>query len=174
MGTSERPAASLRIDIQHFGVESLHERLDLGVVELPHIEMATIGAGRPSEENIGGGLHQSLPHHDALSVMTVSAPPGVRFEHRLRCLLELQKQRIVPLGHHQCNPAPASDAADADNLDRDIHEPVTVDKNAPVFVQRFPVALEKLIEYCCRARPIGALWMEDQRRLVRNADLSPD
>ena len=26
---AERPAASLRVDIQHFGVESLHQRLDL-------------------------------------------------------------------------------------------------------------------------------------------------
>jgi hypothetical protein len=106
--------------------------------------------------------------------MTVSAPAGVRFEHRLHRFLELQKQRIVPLGHHQCDPAPASDATDADNFDRNIHEPIAVNKNAPVFVQRFPIALEKLVKYCCGAGAIGTLRMEDQRRLVGDADLSAD
>jgi hypothetical protein len=106
--------------------------------------------------------------------MTVSAFPGVGFEHRLYRLLELQKQRFVSLGHHQCDPAPASDAADSDNFDRHIHEPVPVEKNAPVFVQRSSVALEKLVKYCRGAGPVVALRMEDQRRLVGDADLSAD
>jgi Protein of unknown function (DUF1214) len=106
MGASEHPTAGLRIEVQHFGVESLHQRLDLGIVQLSHIEFSTVRTGSAPKENVRCRLHQTLPYHNALSLMAVRASPGVRLEHRPHRFFELQKQRIVAVRHHQGNPAP--------------------------------------------------------------------
>src|SRR6516162_7396737 len=116
MGASEHPTASHGIDIQHFGVESLYQRLDLSIVQLSHIELLAIGSGSPPQENVRRGLHQTLPHHDAPPMMIVRAPPGVGLKDRSHRFLELEKQRIVALRHHQRNPTSPTDAADANDL----------------------------------------------------------
>ena len=80
VGAGQHPTAGLRIDIQHFSIESLHQRLDLGIVQLSHIEMPPIGSCGPPEENIRRGLHQALPNHDPLSVMAVRTSPDIGLE----------------------------------------------------------------------------------------------
>jgi len=139
VGAGQHPTAGLRIDIQHFSIESLHQRLDLGIVQLSHIELSAIGSRGPPEKNVRRRLHQTLPHHDALSVMTVCASADMGLEDRLNRLLELQKQRLVALRHHQGDPAPSADAADTNDLDGNINESIPVDKHAPVLGQRAPV-----------------------------------
>src|SRR5262252_9152846 len=99
MGASERPTASLGINIQHFRVERLHQRLDLCIMQLSNVELSAIGSSSPPKENVRRRLHQTLPYHDALSVMAVRTFPGERLKHRTHCFLKLKEQRIVSLRH---------------------------------------------------------------------------
>src|SRR5262249_5538270 len=142
------------------------------VVQLSYIELPPIGSGGPPEENVRCWLHQALSHHDALSVVGVRASSGVRFDYRLHGFLELQKQRIVGLRHHQGDPASPADAADADHFDGDVDETVAIKQDAPLGRQRFPVTVKKFLEGCHHAGRTGAVGMEDQRWLIGNADLS--
>src|SRR6516225_1497071 len=169
MSAGQHPTASHAIDMQHFGIESLHERLDLGIVQLSHVELSAVGGAGPPEKNVRRRLHQTLPHHDALPLMTVRALPGIRLKDRCHRFFKLEKQRIVAFRHHQGNPAPPTDTADADYLNGDVHEAIPIEKHAPVVRKRSSVGVEKFVEGRCGA---GDLRMEDQGRLVSNADLS--
>lgn len=59
MGAGEHPAARLGISVQHLGIERLHQRLDLGIVQLSDIELSTAGCGDPPD--LGRGQTLLLP-----------------------------------------------------------------------------------------------------------------
>jgi hypothetical protein len=119
-------------------------------------------------------LHQTLSHHDALPVMAINAFPGVRLKHGADRFLELQEQGLVPLGHHQGDPASPTHAADANHLDCDINESIAIEQYAPILKQRLSVSVKKLFECCLSFGGTRRSRMKDQWWSVRNADLSGD
>ena len=86
--------------------------------------------------------------HDALAVVGVQALAGIGFEDGRARLLELEEQRIVLARHQQHDATVGSDAADADDLDRHIHELETVQQQSTVFLQGFPIAGKRLVDVC--------------------------
>src|SRR4029453_2537172 len=106
----------------------------------------------------------------ALTVMTVFAFAGVRFKYGLDCFLELKKKWIVGLRHQQYDPASSPDAANPDNLDRGIHNPITINHHARVIGKRLAVGLENLAECSLGFGGTRSFRVKDQRRLIGNAN----
>ena len=79
---------------QGHGVE-VHRALH--VPELPHVIVMAAIAG-PAEEHVAGGLHQPLADHDALPLVLELGTAGVRREHRVDGLLELEEEWRAPVG----------------------------------------------------------------------------
>ena len=84
--------------------------------------------------------------HDALAVVGVQALARIGFEDRGACLLELEEQGIVLARHQEHDATEGPDAADADHLDRHVHELETVQKQTPVFLHGFPIAGKGLLD----------------------------
>ena len=78
--------------------------------------------------------------HDALAVVGVQALARIGFQDRGACLLDLEEQGIVLARHQEQDATAGADAADADHLDRDVHELEPVQEQTPVFLHGFPVA----------------------------------
>jgi hypothetical protein len=92
----DHPSARLGVTQKHLTIKGFHSGLDLGVAELPHIELLVRGLGRaPAEKNVRGRLHQALPHDHTLAMVGVSALSRTGFQHGGDCFFELQKQWIV-------------------------------------------------------------------------------
>src|SRR3954452_13327957 len=73
---------------------------DLHVSELPHVVVVTAPRG-PTDEDVRGALHQPLALDDPTAMVGVAARPATRLIHRRPCLLDLQKQRVIPVAAHQ-------------------------------------------------------------------------
>jgi hypothetical protein len=76
--------------------------------------------GRPAEEHVARRLHQALPGNDALAVIGMQALARIGFEHRRPRFLDLQEEGVIVGGHEQPDGAPGADAADADDLGRQV------------------------------------------------------
>src|SRR6516164_10550127 len=58
MRTRQYPTAHLAVDRKHLGVISLDQWRELHVTQLTDVEMPSLGTDAPTEEQIGGRLHQ--------------------------------------------------------------------------------------------------------------------
>src|SRR5579875_3558915 len=89
-----------------------------------HIEVALLAVVAlrplPSQEDVAGLLDQALAHHHPLPLGGVRGlVPGIRAEHGLFRLLDLEEQRVcIIAAEHQDDPAAGAHAADADDLAR--------------------------------------------------------
>ena len=57
------------------------DRAELHAAELAKIEMATLQALRPSQENVARRLHEALSNHDSLTVVLVYALVHIGLPH---------------------------------------------------------------------------------------------
>src|SRR6187551_2149293 len=80
----------------------------------------------PPEEDVTGGLHAPVAIDDALPAVRKDTPAGVWFEDRGPRFFDLKKQGIAIAGREEKHPAPGSDAANPDNLDRHVIELVAI------------------------------------------------
>ena len=116
----------------HAGMDHLLEREgELPVPELADVVVAInpIGTGGalPAEEDVTAGLHEVLAGHHAVALVVVHA--------RGLSLLGLQEQRLEAVsGTHEQHPGAGPDAADPDDLGRDVGE-----ANRPV--KTFPLSV---------------------------------
>src|SRR5262249_39672178 len=98
---------------------------DLPVPELPDVEVPgrsiEVVSARPAEEDVAHRLAQPLALDDPLTVAHARTAAEHGLEHRRLRFLELQEERIafVP-AEQQENPAARADAADADDLAREV------------------------------------------------------
>jgi hypothetical protein len=119
----------------------------LHVAQLADIEVPAFRPCGPAEEQVRGGLHQPLAHHHALAVVRESDAPGIGFQYGRVGLLELKKKRMVPDRHHQGHHAHCPDAADADDFDRRIRQPVAIEQDTTILGQRFAIWCETLADH---------------------------
>ena len=88
-------------------------------------------------------LHDALPGHYALPLVEVGTRRGIRHQHRLLCLFQLQQQRGAVAVGEQPKCAERADAADADYLEGHIGQPVAVEQNGAVLRLTHFVRLER-------------------------------
>ena len=133
----------------------------------------------PAEEDVARRLHHPLTDDHPLGVVLVHAPADVLLEHRLLGLLQLQEQRIAAVAtEEQRDPRPRPDAADADDLPREVGQLELLEQLAPVVVERLAIDPDQ------RAQPVERLLAlvpgkehaerHDQRRLVDDLGLAVD
>src|SRR5580658_3700756 len=101
MSARQRPTTPLT-ELNRIGrAECVHVGLELDVAELPDIEMTTGFAGAPAQKDITRRLHQPMPLHDPLPLVPKGALSRVGLKHRGTCLLDLEKKRILVVGHQE-------------------------------------------------------------------------
>src|SRR5256885_13418898 len=128
MRTCECPAARVRVEHQSAWQDGFEVDRDLPVPELADVEVASLVveaaiSPHPTEKDVARGLHQPLPLDDALAVMAELALPEVLLKHGNLRLLDLEEQRVVVVAaEQQDDPRSRPDAADADDLPRDVAE----------------------------------------------------
>ena len=82
---------------------------------------------------------------DALAVVLVPARAGVRLEHRCGGLLGLQDERVAFVATLQHDDeAACSDAADADDLEREVGEAVALEELAQALGHGRAIGVEDL------------------------------
>ena len=148
MSACERPAAGLPVSGQGGRAHRLDHQRALPVLQLAHVEVAFLPVERrldalPAEQDIGGGLHQSLPCDDPLAVVRVLALADEPLEHRGLSLLDLQEQGILIVdAEEERDPVPSADASNSDDLAGLVDVAELLEQDAPVAGQRVQVGVE--------------------------------
>src|SRR5271157_3594774 len=120
--------------------------------------------GHPAEKNIARGLHDPLARDDPFALVSVCCRARVGFEDRMPGLLGLQDQLVASLGPVEEDKTSCSDTSDADDLDSDIVEAVTIIEDPALGREGGPVLLQrngKLLFHLPFFRR-----MIDQRRMI--------
>src|SRR5205823_5612840 len=100
----------------------------------------------PAEEDVARGLHQALAGDDALSAIAVFALADELLQHGGLCFLDLQEQRVlIVAAEEERDPGARADAADADDLSRQVDEPELFEQVAAVRLQRPPVGADEAV-----------------------------
>ena len=144
--TRERASAQRGVVDETGGPHPEQVDAPLHVSQLPHVEVGAVRV-RPAEEDVAHRLHRALTDDDALAAVLVLAAADVRLEHRHPRFLHLQEQRIErtpPFEQDDC--ATRADAADTDDLLRDVAEVVLLDEEAAVVGQRLAVLPVELVD----------------------------
>ncbi len=148
----ERPAAQAAVGFQVGGLHPIDLGRALPVAQLAPVEVsgAVLGPGvhvNPAEKDVAARLDQALSLDDPLAVIGELAPAEELLQHRRFCLLELQHERILAVAtHQQRDPGAGSDAADADDLAREIDQLELLEQRPPVARKRLRVGAEKLVQ----------------------------
>src|SRR5438067_847502 len=141
----QRPSTYLRVDLQRRRAHHVDVGGGLGVPELSDVEVPGLTVDpfgpHPAEEDVAGGLHQSLALHDPSTVVVELALPDERLEHGRFGLLGLEEQRVLAIAaSEEEDPGPGADAADADRLAAEVDELEPVEQSHPV-VRKGPAVL---------------------------------
>src|SRR5271170_2378228 len=108
-------------------------------MQLADVEVTTLAAFGPTQEQVAGRLHQPQTIHHSLSVVLINALTRVGLQDGWSSLLDLKEQRIIHLGHHQDDGAKRAHTSYTDNLHGQIF-PLEAIEQDPAFVgQRLPV-----------------------------------
>src|SRR6266850_6313883 len=101
----------------------------------------------PAKEDVTRRLHQPLALDNTLAVVRERAPREERFQNRALRLLDLKEERVLAVAPEQQHyPAPRADTADADDLPREIHVAVRLEKLATIALQRSAVPPHQLTD----------------------------
>src|SRR5271165_3862399 len=95
MGTCQYPTAGLGVDRQHLGVIGLDQHAELHVTQLTHVEVPPLWPRGPTEEQVGGRLHQPLALNHPFAVMGIGALAGIGLQDGSVCFLHLQEERVA-------------------------------------------------------------------------------
>ena len=139
MSAGKSPTTDIRVPLQLNRRETLDWKDKFHVSQLAHVEIMTASTSKPSEENVAGGLDQSFSNHHALSLILEWALTRVRLQNRLPRFLDLQQKRILIVAEEKPDVAPRGDAANSDDSQCEIFEPVAVEYEAAVVRQRCAV-----------------------------------
>ena len=117
------------------------DRTALLVLELADVDVPTSIADGPAEEDVARCLEATLARDDPLAVALVLAPAEKPLVHGRLGLFDLEEQRIVARatneeGHEGSEP----DTPDADDLEGEVDEPIPIEQDAPVFLQRLAIS----------------------------------
>ena len=111
------------------------------VVELADVVLRP-GDGRPgpAEEAVRERLHDPLAGHDPLALVAMAAAADVRRQDRFAGLLDLEDERTAGRSDEHRHVAARPDAADPDDLERDVDQPMLLDEHPAVLPERADVA----------------------------------
>ena len=129
----EQQPADAGVVGQRRGVDAVDDDGALHVAELAHVVLPLADRG-PAEQRVADRLQRLLVLHDPLALVGVPRRVAVhvRRDDRPPRLLELQEQHVVrarPLAQRDVGPEP--DRADADDLVRDVDQPVAAERRRP-------------------------------------------
>ena len=103
--------------------------------------MAPLFADRPAEQDVARRLQPTLAGDDPLAVRGVRTRFEEPFEDGGLGLLDLEEERVVVAGAlEQRHVRPEADAADADDLQRRIDDPVAIEQDAAILLETLPVS----------------------------------
>jgi hypothetical protein len=102
------------------------------IPQLPNIEIFSLRAARPTQEDVAGGLHFPLTNHHALTVILASCTTGRTLQHRRQRLFDLKEERIIDVRHPQRDVRMSPHRTDADDFERGIHELIAIEEDAAV------------------------------------------
>ena len=98
-------------------------------MELADVDVAAETALRPAQEDVARGLQTPLAGNHALAMVLERALGQESLEDRRLGLLDLEEERVAGRAlDHQDDDRAKADAADTDDLDRRIDEPVAVEQ----------------------------------------------
>ena len=112
----------------------------------------------PAQEDVAGGLHQPLPHDDALALVLVDALARVRFEHRRHASLNCRKRGWPSAEKKRPDQAARADAADADDLHREVFQAVAIEQHAALVGQAITAIVFAAPRGTVFSTPSSATW----------------
>src|SRR5262249_5418173 len=148
--------------------ENLDQHADFHILELTDIEVPAFRTHRPAEEEVASRLHKTVPVHYPLAMVGIHAFSSIGLQDRRACFFHLEEEWILFAGQEEHDSAPGADATDADHLDRDIVEFVTVQEPPPVFLHGFPIAGKSRLDAGEKFPMTVLAPMIDERRIVFN------
>ena len=111
-------------------------------------------ADRPAEQDVARRLQPTLAGDDPLAVRWVRTRFEEPFEDRGLGLLDLEEERVVVAGAlEQGHVRPETDAADADDLQRRIDDPVAIEQDAAILLEALPVSRSGVVGEPERSAP---------------------
>src|SRR5262249_32174905 len=129
---SERLAAESAVVGEPLGREDRRIDGGLHVPELPHVEIMAIDFA-PPEEDVARGLDPMLPVDTALSVGCGTTSTGEGLQHRHAGLLDLEEEWVpVAVSEQEHDEAASADAADSDDLSRNVNDSIATEQPGPV------------------------------------------
>ena len=143
VGKTQRVTTAMRIADQRTTRE--HRRVDgaLHVLELAHIEAASVQR-RPAEEGVADSLHHPAAHHHALAVGQQRLLAERRLDRRGLGLLDLQHQLVVQaVAHEEHEVVVGAHATDADHFVRDVDDVVRGEIRAALDRQPLEVGAQR-------------------------------
>ena len=151
VGAGQRPSAQLAVALEVVRGHAVDVEGALHVPELADVVLASgVGSQRPSQEDVGEGLHHPLADDNPLAVVGEGARAQVGLQHRRERLLDLEEQRIRSLvgavAVEEADEAAGADTADADHLHRQVAEGVAADQVAPLLGDRLQIARHHAVE----------------------------
>src|SRR5215468_3440670 len=142
MGAGKRAATQAPVTRECLLLHQITDRAESPVFQLAHIELPVRGLIlRPAQEDVARRLHDALALDHPLALVTLELLPKP-LEYGLAGFLDLQEQRSAVAAHKQPDGAKRADAADADHLERDILERISIDETKPVGRQAARVGVE--------------------------------
>src|SRR5262249_38120224 len=140
------------------------------------LAVKVVGPG-PTEEDVARRLREALAFDDPLGVTRQRASAQERLQHRGICLLQLKEQWILVVSAEQKqDPAPRADAADSDDLPREVAGAEALQQQPALGEQRAAVAAEDgpqlLLAAVGLVLELGERY--DQRRVRDDSRLAVD
>ena len=138
---------------------------------MAEVEVAAPGSPGPAQEDVRGRLHRPLADDDTLALVGALSVLEVGGEDRGLGLLRLEDERVAFVATlEDDDEATGSDAADSDDLEGRVGEPVALEEVAPVLRQRRAVIGEHLRQ----GRHPTDIPMLDDRRVIDDHPASLD
>ncbi len=147
MGTGQGPAAQLGVPAEQPRGHAGDIGRPLHVAQLPAVEVAPGGSGRPAEEDVARGLHAALARDHPVPFVIVSVVREVALQDGRHGFLDLQEERVVGIApEEQHDEAAGPHASDADDLAGRVGEPEAIQQEAAFLGEGAAVLGEDLVD----------------------------
>src|SRR5262245_55777032 len=171
MVTGERTPAQARVALERPLLNQLADRTEPPVLQMAYIEVSMRrNVLRPTQELVTRRLHDTLTldHPPALVAVEFRSQP---LEHGPAGFLDLQEQRCAVAAHVERDCAKRANAADADRLEGDVLERISIDEAKPIRRQPAFIGGERALGVDVMAGVALDGEMIDQRWPIRDARL---
>ena len=173
VGAGECPGAHPAPELHSLGSHPADVGGPFPVAQLADVEVAFVALQRepfPAEEDVARRLHQPLAANDAFALVGEFALAREWLEHGRPGFFDLQEQGVATSVDEQQDPCLGADAANADDLAREVDDPVLVEQVVAIGRERPRVEANHLAHAFEHGLPGSAveelLNRGDQRRVA--------